>query len=436
MSKAPESTTPRRTPWAWLLVGLPLGSWAYYSIFEELRLSWEPTWFLVLLGAWLGGEYGWRAMKPMLLLGVCAVFSFYDQHFGETLTIGYGFAPPEYLLGVFACAAFARNRDGWPASTDALVYKWWPLALWLATLLLAVSAFRGTKIEVVSSDTVAWTWDPAAMFALAILMSPVRWATLLQRLRPHVSVTLAIILLIAAVAALCLNVRRSGDEIVGFDIGAAYSDHWLVVLSFVATSARLMDWRLLIGLLLGVFLGTTLIGNANEGLQVVPLPFSDDPDAEVFLTWYALIHSICAALLGVVFRPFLLNWEIAPIRLWRTAVFLGAVLTLHYAVVPFYSPPGYARDHVLILGGVAFIGALVWRGKGLVALPLLILLGAVVAYPLVSDSLNGDLLGRLLRVAGLIFPFAFLGLLANRYECASPASEPEGVHARPLEVSP
>lgn len=436
MSNPPMPTTSGRTPWGWLPFALLLGGWGHLVLAEELSLAWEPGWFIVLLGAWLGGEYGWPALKPMLLVGVFAVFTIYFD-LSPAFTIGHGFGVIDYLLALAACAAFARNRDGLPANSSELIRKWWRPAFWLAMFVLAVTVHKDNNIEY--GEMVVWTCWPGALLALAILMSPMNWVGVMQRLRTQLSMPIVVILIVTVAAALSVTVYGTFDEDgggPGFYFGLSLPNEWLILLSFLAAAGRWVDWRLLIGLLFAGFIAAMVSGSGAEDLAALaPIPLREDVDAGLMiLSWRSFIDSICAVLLGTVLSPLWLSWSVAPMRTWRTAVFLGAVLVLQYVVIPLYSPEGSSRDNILILAGVAFVGALVWRGKGLLVFPLLLLLCPIVAAPLSSDEVGPGLLDGLLRVGGLIFPFAFMGLLSNRYERASPAPTWVGtLQAKPAE---
>jgi hypothetical protein len=166
--------------------------------------------------------------------------------------------------------------------------------------------------------------------------------------------------------------------------------------AFLVAASGIYDWRRLAGVL--------------GPLLALELLFAFEP---------GVVASISAVLLGAALGPFWRSRGERGVAAGRAAAFLLALLALQAFALPVSYEP-------LVTGGIAFLGGLVWRFRGLLALPAALgLLYAARLLTTVEKLEPMDLiLAVLLAPIGFhAFVFAFFGLLASRFSLSPQARE-------------
>jgi hypothetical protein len=206
----------------------------------------------------------------------------------------------------------------------------------------------------------------------------------------------------------------------GIAIGLSHPGGWLLTLCFVFSAFKVLDWRSQIGLLALSYFGEMAASHYSAiGELLHPTPVGGSTEVIVtfsaYHAWPQLIHCASATLLGAVVSPFWCRREIAPLRNRLTPIFLSVVVGLQFIAADAYSTGAH---NALVLGGVAYLGGMVWRVKGIVVVPPIIQMCCLLSYAAFGDDeyLAGSSMSEMIRLGATAFTFAFFGLLSNRYD--------------------
>jgi hypothetical protein len=404
--------------WAWLPLGLLLALQVRIALTEIFSFSFEPGFFLPLLAAGLASRFGRSAFALLCVFAVLTVFNVWMSN--DVNLLYFGFSTENFALAVFAAAAFVQPPV---ALAEGIVILPWRRIAQLALVLLVIARHARLSIDRAFTDTLTAHAQPVTAAAFLILAATVRWPEVVRRAARGTSLPATVVVaFVALFAVAALFDVEYGDEVrLGFGISRA--DDWLFALCFACAAARLVSWPWLLVLLVAGYAGEVAVihldtmlhpagesmaGVASGGVGDIVVTGTHIADRRNILT---LMICASAALLGAALSPFWRERLVAPLRSWQTLCLLGAALTLQLfaPTVSFYVPaPG-------IVGGCAFVCGLAWRGRGVILAPLVIQLACVIAAVAVTDDPRSTILSEEVRIGAIVFPFAFIGLLANRW---------------------
>ena len=415
--------------WVWLPLGLLLAVSVYSSLTDILEVSFEPALFVPVWAAFLTFRFGHRALSPLLVAAIFLVFNM-SVHFDYT-RLRLGFLTDAFLVAAFAALAFCRLEAS--ALSEKYLASHWRWTTLLAAAALAVAAMTPRVLSTFIGEAIAIHWDVGAILAALLLAASLRWPGALTSLRDDlargsaIGRTLMWCFVILFAGGMLVVITFHVSDWLNLFYGFSYAEPWLKALCFVlaATSAVKLRWLLL--LLLVAYVGDTALDQFSAALQSPPPspgPVGDDtvdiitPSAggplEALENYHAravMINGATAAVLGAVVAPYWSNQRVAPLA--RSAsLLLGAVLVLQFVGLPAGSGSDFSF-HALSLGGVAFVGGLVWGGRGTIAVPIIIQLCCLLSYAAFGADLRA-ILSEAARFGAIAFPFAYFGMLARR----------------------
>jgi hypothetical protein len=427
------------SPWVWLPAGLLLALWAYVPLTDIFEFNFEPGLFLPVWAAFMTFRFGRRAAGPLLVAGFFVLV-------GATVNIDYiqmsaGIPVDIGLVAIFAAFAFCRSEATVSHSRPLVHSSRWTVLL--AVTVLAVTAMAPPIVDTDVVRDLTVRLDVGAILAAVILAAGLRWPNVLSSLRDCTAGngTLGRILMwclvILCIGGLLLTIDFEAADWLTLHFGFSYAGSWLLALSFGLTATRAVSLRWLLTLLLIAYV-VVVIGHQLIELLPSPPPAPPPPPAprqsgEISLesiivtgsplvpstvlggyrAWAALINGATAAILGAVIAPFWNERRIAALAHGSVPFLLGAVLVLQFVG----HPAGAERNwsfYPLALGGVAFVGGLVWGGRGAAAAPLIIQVCCLLSYAAFGSDLRGDIMSETARLGAISFPLAYFGMLARR----------------------
>jgi hypothetical protein len=396
--------------WPWVLFALLVSfSASVASPFAPVSVG--PAHALPLLTAWLAYWQRWRVVPVLLALTFPAAIGI-DAQIAEFVSVSYGLRLDTFLLAIGAALAFAApSPRAWP---EGLVLPTWRWSLLGGAILLWAIGALGADLTLFTTEESRGHLNPLPV-ALALPFVTFRWREALARGRERGAgagaVATAFVL-----AALTLGVWADlSAEWLQLCFGYTADAAWSILSAgaFLIAAAALIDWRPLAGVLALLLALENLFSVATTGADYLPR--------------LDLFSPISAVLLGAALGPFWRSRGACGLAPRRAAVFLLALLTLQALALPNWYD-------ALVTGGIAFLGGLVWRFRGLVALPAA--LGLLHAARLLTSGEALDAIAALTVQLGAVgfhaFVFAFFGLLSRRF---ASADEDAGGAARARETA-
>ena len=385
--------------WLWLAFGLLLALSLTVTLASgdhgELAATIAPSWWLPLLSGWIALSLGARARVLWLLLSAIAVVDFvYEPFSAEMFRLEYG------IWGyAFFAAGAAQVLNPQTPRTALQLRSWWRWSL--AASIVFILAAGSYIVALVDGDDGWLHASPAAAGALLVLASAVRWrATIAERIARDGTIALGLELLAVSIVATGLVFSASMQ-----------SDDWPLHAYFglaprglalaLCLAAAVSGWlrvRALVAALLLAFVAAWAF--AEHTAQVVRM----------------FIDPVSVVLLGSMMARWQIGGDAIPAASWRNLACLVAILALQFLGNQVLLPPYAAEADELVLGGVAFAGALIWRMRGLVAIPLMILLVSTLSFATDSTAPISEMASSLVRYGIIVFPYALAGLLASGYD--------------------
>ncbi len=210
----------------------------------------------------------------------------------------------------------------------------------------------------------------------------------------------------------------------------------LYVLAFVLPVCGVVEWRVAIAIVLALFASdwalqsiaawsvsipaltavsssSSAVAGTDPLLQQIVLTGSRN-GATGYRLLPELIACICATLLAVAFAPLWRTRNPAQMRTRRSVIFLFLTLLLLFASVTI-GENRLGGFRLLLAAGVAFGMGLIWQVRGVLAAPLIVMLGYLIAIFLtLRGDRAADLVYDIVNVTLVVFPYAYFGFLSNR----------------------
>ena len=359
-------------------------------------------------------RFGGRAIGPLLVLSVFALFRLVHS-FSQSTRISLGFPAESAFLAVFAALAFSRGA----VPTMTLPALRLPYGLWAALIILIVGVYTEAVYTFGVGDAVSVDWDLAACLAGIVLVAGLALPSVVRRLAAAaMTASLSLGFAIVAIGALLINVELKGEQTF-LEFGLSRAEPLLLVLCFVLPAMGTVRWPSLIAILVFCYLtgtavtsmsasGWAAIAQEQEVINVFEIGFGDR-------NWSVLIDGVCLVVLGAIIAPFWQQWPIERLRTPSTTLGLALILALQFVGL---ATTGHSEFQAFVLGGTAFVAGLVWRVRGAVAAPILIQLCCFLSYTIPNESFPEFATTDLINLGIVTFPFAFFGMLANRYRAA------------------
>jgi hypothetical protein len=390
---------------------------------------------------WLASRFGPRIWSLVFVIGLLAVFApgarLSSDNSDIEAWLNPNFSIDSYALALLTAAAFSRPPLTVPST--ALLPRLRPM-FWLALSAFLLTAARSATYTVNISKRTGITIGAVLGAAIPLIclitaLSIPRHQVITPWRAKHKWSRGALVgawgLLLAA--SLVVKIRYADvpwdalkEPRIRLSFGDVYAIALAPVMCFWATVTSFQSLRVLIVVLAGwLLLGfglSHLHTGAGGGL----------PAAAWQMEWQGstlgmtVLDCVSGALLGTVLSSFWTQRNTAPLRNWRTPAALAAVL-----IIEFFGPLLFSHRFfglscsIVILGGVAFIAGLVWRGRGLIV-PLIIGLCLMVTWVAFDPDLSPELVATdLIQVGAVTFTFAFFGMLSNRYDAAREKVAPD-----------
>ncbi len=379
--------------WLWLSLGFLMLPSLYWNATDVFGLSLQPGHLLPLLVGFLAYRLRERAVAALLIFGLLAITALsmpLDEYYGVL-----GYSADDYMAAVVVFLIFLRRASG----TNGMTTRPHRIASALAISAVAAVAYLlpdGIELYANSEIPASVRCNVATVLAVIALagLFPLRdlirmgWsargAGLIAGLRALLqgSATIAIMLCAMFSASVAL-----GDD-VGLRIGLDQRPVFFA-LCFAATVFRIVDGRLIVGVLVAM-IGVKLATGS-------PIDWGFPTDA------------ISLVLLSACLRPpWMLSGEPPA---WQTPLLLAVVLVLQFGVV--HLDPVATGGLPLAIAGVAWCIASTWGLKGLVAAPFLLQLCALMSYAFADGGIRDDVPAHLAHIGALAFPYAFVALLTR-----------------------
>lgn len=389
--------------WPWFALAVLLGVSITWHLTGSIYVSLHLPFLVPLLLGWWGWRFGTSMWSVGLVVGMLSIVAV------DFLPIPWFSVSVGYLdQGPVALAAFmvgASARDGSVSRAEGSGTR----GSGLLTVVVVMLALVGSeKVDLVESTSIG-----AIEFNIGLAASLVVLAMILGRrlsripdwggdgdvVRHMCRLGLGLMLLASIVLGARWAVGELGTTRVLFGLppyGVA------LAICFSLTALDVLDWRIAsVTLLAAVVLYAGLSCLDVVLVSEVPIPG-------------AAGNLLSAVLLGALVAVWWRRRGPNPMKGWPTPALLASILLLQLFAWHVY-PDGYGRHgDYLALGGVAFIGGLAWRGRGLVAMPLIVMTAMLLSNVLhESFAQGGGMLSALAHVGMFVFPYAFAGVLAS-----------------------
>lgn len=418
----------RASPWAWSGLTLLLAVSIYWRIFAALSLQLELFLFLPLLSGWLASRFGPRVAPLLMAIGLLSVFTAGTAIF-QGLSMRLGIPVWIYASSVLTAIAFSRPR--WSPAAAGLVGVRWRWLRWLLPIALWIAVFEDPGLSWRPADEWRIGLNPGLLLLVLTLAASVDWshgAGALHRWLPSPTRALPAALVGLLALGVMVNVRWLSPDAWWLSFGFSSAYALVPVLAFVLAASRVLDWRVIV-VALGLFFASGValpwLGWTLESMWLAAFEIGEGADAggagypglpgAVRFDGTGLATAAAAGLLGVALGPFWRSQDPDSLPAGRTGLFLLlSLLVLLFGVRASFGHLGSAG--MLVVGGIAFAIGLRWQVRGIVAGPLLIqILHLAAQYGTCFVLDCGPTTLELANVGLVAFPFAFFGLLSNRY---------------------
>lgn len=422
-----DRVRPRGSPWAWLPLALLLATNAYWSITPLLAVQLDLSLLIPVLSGWLASRFGPRIAPFLLTLGLVSLLGLATPAFSG-FWARWGIPSWIYALAILAAIAFSRPKWNRPA---AKIFRApWRWLRWLAVIAVWLAVFEDRAFRWEASETLQVGINPGFVLLVLALAASVDWQAVFAWFRAvfvrgngilhRVLPTALTALLVLAFLVHARWVLPDGFAVsFGFSSGQAL----VPVVAFLLAASGLVDWRLIVALL-GLFFASGFavpwLGDAIAMLLRDTSDLAGDATrarqlGQSYVDWAGLVRALAAVFLGVALSPFWRHQDPDALRTGRTSLFLFLTLALQFFGMPVYSSQ-LGSTGLMLVGGSAYVMGLRWQVRGIVAGPLLIQLVYLLAFSLrcLHSGCGANALD-LVNIGLVAFPFAFFGLLSNRY---------------------
>jgi hypothetical protein len=392
--------------WGWLPLALLLGVSVTWFLSETTYISAHLPFLLPLMMGWWGRRFGASALWPALTIALLSTVVV-DVIPADALHVILGFtdqapvALAAFLVGLYSHGL--RHQ----VSSDARMGPQWLLA----TILFLLAVVGSYELEYADLAGFADLRINAGIGATLIILAlgarmqrrslNMAWRTSSGRMIAVLGLCVSLVLLVALLfdGRVDLGEYDSDSLLMLVSVWIGLSSHGVILaFSFMITATKMLSWRYATVALLLSLPTHVLIWLLGATAEPVP----------ILLNQY-----VSAALLGALVSTWWCGCGSSRLRGWPTPALLAVILVLQFfggrVSATYYTLQG----DIVVLGGVAFVAALVWRGKGLVAMPTMILLLTLLAHATGPEQIRGDVISVLVHVGFFIFPYAFIGLLAS-----------------------
>ncbi len=149
-----DTTVSRPAAWPWAIAFILLTVRFRYILTDDVDLSYNISWLIPFLAAYLGVRYGRRALAPILIAAPILLLSVeFDEFLGERLTVAAGLNVAMFALAVATALAFAAPEPTSPGATLSTKHSRAAIAVFV--LILYLLSFSVT-VSLETYDGNAW----------------------------------------------------------------------------------------------------------------------------------------------------------------------------------------------------------------------------------------------------------------------------------------